>query len=913
MYIMQNSFTGGEFAPSMESRQDFQKYSSGLRTMENFFVKPQGAAVNRPGTYYVASTKDSAKVCRLIPFIFSESIAYILEFGDYYVRFYRNGGQLSVSTADAWASGTDYVVGDYVLENSLIYHCITAHTASVADTPGTGADWADYWEQSAIYEVVTPYAADDVADLKFTQSADVLFLAHSSYKPKTLTRYGDTNWTMADFAFKLGPFAPMNTTTTTITPSGTLTVDGTVTLTASADVFTSDHVGALFRLDQDIEAQTVSASLSSGTGSATSSTMASSDSAYTMTTTITGTWVGANIALQYSSDSSTWTTLYNYTANGTFTFTTATSTYYRLYITGVSSGSCVATATNTVSTITATAAPNNTTNPITGWGPWIMTTHGTWAGKIYVERSEDAGTTWTKVREFSSNSEYNVDYSGTEEDDIVMLRVRMYSYTSGTCNVDLQFEPFTAYGIAKITSVTSGTVAKGTVKQQFGSTASTKYWYQGAWSESRGWPSAVVFYQNRLVFGATTSEPQTLWASQSGDYINFGVSASVVDSDAITTPLVSDKVNAIKSLKALSKIIGLTAGGYWIIGAGDSGSVFTPSSQSASAEGYFGASSLDPVIIGNRILFAGSKGSVVRDMGYDIQSEAYIAVDLTLYAEHLFKDRTVSEWAYAQDPYGIVWCVCDDGTLLGLTYLKEQNICAWHRHETDGTFESVCVIPGTDRDQVWFVVNRTVDGKTVRYVEMMAARTTTPVDSTNDDGEAIIVFDPAEQYFVDGGITYSLTTAAKIFTGLDHLEGKTVSILADGNVHPTKTVSGGSVTLDYAAKVVHIGLPYTCDLETLDVDFQAQDGTIQTRYKKISKVHFRFEYSRGAKAGPTFNTLYEFKERSNEAYGEPIALYTGDREMTFNNGSNTKGRICVRVEDPLPVTLLATVAEVELG
>jgi len=762
VYWMQNSFAGGEFAPSLDARQDLQRYGTGCRCLKNFYVKPQGAAVNRPGTYFIAETKDSGK-CRLIPFVFSDEIAYVLEFGDYYVRFYRDGGQL------------------------------------LAD--------------GSPYEVVTPYAAGDVAELKYTQSADVLYLVHPSYAPRTLSRSGDIDWTLALFGFELGPFAPMNLTETTLTPSAT---NGAIELTASGEVFTAGHVGALFRLDQDIEAQTVSGSL-------------------------------------------------------------------------------------------AAAA---STSAVTGMGTWLVTTHGEWTGKIYVEKSTDDGVTWKKLREFSSNSEYNIDASGTEDDEIVMLRVRMYDYTSGTCYVDLQFEPYTAYGIVELTAVTSATEAAATVKQALGSSDSTVYWYQGAWSKERGWPGAVVFYQNRLVFANTASEPQTLWASQTGDYTNFGVSVTVEDSDAITTPLVSDKVNAIKSLKSLSRIIGLTAGGYWVIGGGDS-AAFTPTTQSASAEGYFGASSLDPVIIGNRILFTGSKGSVVRDMGYDISSEAYIAVDLTLYAEHLFKSRTIKEWGYAQDPDGIVWCVGSDGVLLGLTYLKEQQVAGWHRHETDGAFESVAVVPGSDRDQVWFVVNRSVNGAIKRYVELLAARATAAVEAVNDAGEAVVVYDPAEQYFVDCGLSYS-GEAKTVFSGLTHLEGKTVAILADGNVHPARVVADGAVTLDYPAEVVHIGLGYSADLETLNIDFPAQDGTVQTRYKKILRVTVRLEDSRGGWLGTGFNDLYELKMRSNEAYGVPIALYTGDKEMQFNSGPSVKGRLCVRMSEPLPITVLGIVAEVEL-
>ncbi|MBP2652630.1 MAG: hypothetical protein H6Q73_199 [Firmicutes bacterium] len=921
LYIMQNSFTGGEFAPSMDSRQDVQKYGTGCKTMKNFYVKPQGSAVNRPGTVFVAETKDSGEAY-LIPFSFNESIAYMLEFGDYYVRFYRDSGQLVLSSADAWAASTAYAVNDYVEVNSLIYRCTTAHTSTSDDEPGTGTNWATYWVQSAIYQITSPYPIADVPDLKFTQSADVMYLAHADYAPRTLTRSGDTRWAIALFAFTLGPFAPMNLTDTTITPSGTLTVDGEITLSASDDVFTSNHVGALFRLDQDIEAQCLSGKFtSSGVCSSNKTDTLSSShthSSYTITYTMTvsGTYSGGTVTLYYSTDNSSFSSVLSETANGEFEYSVATTRGYAYAtISDLESGSCSVTLKQSYYGGTSSVSVSSGANGgVTGMGTWMLTTHGTWTGVLYLEKSEDGGESWKKLRQYSCATD-NIADSGTEDDEIVMLRVRMYSWDStdsdDVCRFDLQFEPYTSYGICEITAVTSTTEATATVKQQFGSTDATEYWYQGAWSEERGWPSAVVFYQNRLVFGATESEPQTLWTSNSGDYTNFGVSATVEDDDAITTPLVNDKVNAIKSLKALSKIIGLTAGGYWVIGAGDS-TAFTPSSQNASAEGYFGASSLEPVIIGNRILFTSCKGAIVRDMGYDYSAESYIAVDLTLYAEHLFKNRTIKQWAYAQEPDGIVWCIGSDGTLLGLTYLKEQQVCGWHRHETDGTYESVAVIPGDDRDQVWFIVNRTINGETKRYVEVMAARVTDAATSTNSDGEEVVVYDPADQYFVDCGLSYSSDTAVSTISGLDHLEGKTVSILADGNVHPQKTVTDGAITLDYSASVVHVGLPYTCDLETLNIEFQAQDGTIQTRYKTITKATIRFENSRGAFVGTSFSKLYELKMRSTEAYGVPIALYTGDKEIQFNSAPSVKGRICIRMSDPLPIAVAAIVTEVTL-
>lgn len=763
VYIMQNSFAGGEVSPVIDGRQDLQKYASSLKTMKNFYALPHGAAVNRAGSYYIAKNKYSEKKSRLIPFRFSEDQAYVLEFGDQYIRFFRDGGQITVS--------------------------------------------------GAAYEVITPYLEAEMADIKFTQSADVMYLVHPKHKPMTLSRYGDTNWVLADFSFHDGPFMPVNLTTTTITPSA---VTGSITLTASANVFEATHVGSLFKLSHDVEAKVLSTSLNA---------------------------VGA-------------------------------------------------------------------TTSIRGKGTWQLTTHGTWTGSIYLERSKDSGETWQILRTYSSKNEYNPTESGTEDDEIVLLRIRAFSWSSGSVSIDLEFYPYTINGVVEITAVTSGTSSTATVKTELGATRATDVWNEGSWSTKRGWPAAVIFFQNRLFFGNTSAEPLTLWGSKTGDYINFGVSSPVEDDDAVSLPLVSENVNAIRSMKALSEIIGLTAGGHWKIGPSDSGAL-TPTSAKGVQQGSYGASSLDPIIIGNRILYTRSKGSIVQDIGYDFQSDSYMGTELTVLAEHLFRNKKIIDWAYQQEPNSIVWAVRDDGVLLGFTYLREQEVWSWHRHITAGQFESVCTIPGDGRDEVWAIMKRTVNGVTKRYIELFAARNTAIYTATDDNGEEYTYQKPEDQYFVDCGLTYS-GAPATVFTGLDHLEGKTVAILADGNVHPQKVVSGGMVTLNYEASVVHIGLPYTCDLQTLNVEFQGRDGTIQTRFKKITKATLRVEDTRGAFVGPTFDNLYEIKMRENENWGDPIALFSGDKEISFDCGSNKEGRVCVRMSDPLPITLLAIVSEVTM-
>jgi hypothetical protein len=255
--------------------------------------------------------------------------------------------------------------------------------------------------------------------------------------------------------------------------------------------------------------------------------------------------------------------------------------------------------------------------------------------------------------------------------------------------------------------------------------------------------------------------------------------------------------------------------------------------------------------------------------------------------------------AYQREPQSIVWCVRDDGVLLGLTYLKEQEVWAWHRHDTQGEFESIACITGSTRNELWAVVKRTVNGATVRYVERLS--------------ESIPTSDVEDQTHLDSYLTYSGTAAATI-SGLSHLEGMAVNVLADGSVEKNKTVASGQITLSAPASLVHVGLSYTADLELPDVEMQLQDGTAQGRLKKISNVILRLQDSRGGKIGTTFDgTLDEIPYDNPTLLGVAIPLFTGEKNVIVPGDFDTRGRIVIRQEDPLPLTILAVIREVTFG
>ena len=467
--------------------------------------------------------------------------------------------------------------------------------------------------------------------------------------------------------------------------------------------------------------------------------------------------------------------------------------------------------------------------------------------------------------------------------------------------------------------------------------------------------------------------------SKVGDYLDFGVSRPLVADDAITFPVPGRQVNAVRHLIPMDNLVIFTSGSEWKLSAGQN-DIVAPDTIAVKPQSYRGSSKIPPLVVGNTALFIQDKGRTIRELAFEFASDTYTGQDLTQLASHLFAGYTIKEWAYQQVPFQVVWCVRSDGALLGLTYLKEQQVAGWHRHDTDGEFESVaCISEGTE-DVLYAIVKRTINGSTKRYVERMNTRQ---------------FDDPADWFFVDSGLSYdgrnttsktitlststdwtyqqgaftatasgstfsmsdvgaeihlpvgdqiiriaitgytsativtgtanrdipvSLQSAAttdwsmarRSFTGIDHLEGKVCSVLADANVHPQVTVDSGDIELEYAAAVVHVGLPITADLETLSLAVQSQE-TILDKKKLITSLRMIVEDTRGIMVGPSASHLSEIKQRTTENYDQATNATTGIMESVISSSWSKDGRVFIRQSDPLPATILAVMPDVNIG
>jgi hypothetical protein len=661
--VQLTNFTAGELSPRLDGRNDLSKYASGCKTLQNMIIYPHGSAARRAGTTFVREVKDSTKKTRLVPFEFSTTQTYILEFGDQYIRFYKNNGII--------LSG------------------------------------------ASVYEIATPYLEADITTLKFAQSADVMYICHPNYSVRKLSRTAHTSWTLDEVLFTNGPYLDHNISTTTLTPSAT-------------------------------------------------------------------------------------------TGNG----------------------------------ITITASSTTGINNNTGF------------------QTTDIGR---------------------------LLHIG---------NTD---------GHIEITGRTSSTVVTGDVIKTLSGTSATTDWSLGAWSDTTGYPSTVSFYEQRLVFAGSKSNPQTLWFSKSGDYENFSENyhGTVVDDDAITYTIASNQVNAIRFLSATRSLIVGTVGGEFSVSGGGTDDPVTPTNILIKKQSNHGCANTDAVPVGNVTLFLQRAKRKIRELAYNYDVDGYVAPDMTILAEHI-SESGINNMSYQQEPNQIIWCVREDGKLVGLTYQREQQVVAWHHHVFGGSFgtgnavcESIATIPTDEKEyQTWIIVKRTINGSTKRYVEYMNSLDFDETDNTTFN-------------FLDSSLSYS-GAATTTITGLSHLEGQTVAVLADGAAHANRVVSSGSITLSRASTKVKVGLPYTSILQTMRIDAGAADGTSQAKTKRIYDVAIRLYESIGVEVGPNLNNMEEIPFRSSSnPMDQAIPVFTGDKSIEFRGNYETDGYIFVRQRQPLPLTILS--------
>lgn len=752
----------------------------------------------------------------------------------------------------------------YVLEVGDHYFRVFMDGAQVVSSSGSSAGQP--------VDVTTPWTAADIDLLKYTQSADVMTVCHPNYPPMEIQRYAHDDWRTAEVETKNGPFNNIN-----VDESITVYASergGDVTLTASSAIFKAWHVGQLFYAEQK--------NIDSTPRWETDKPVAVGD------------------YCRYSFN------------------------FYRCINAGPKGH-------------TGTVAPSHTDGAQwDGWG-----------------NADQNGVCWQYI------------HSGSG-----ILRINSVAADGLTANA---------------TTITESDGVQELPLAMVGAENATYKWAHYAWNGEAGYPGTVVYFQQRLMFAGSRSQPQTVWTSRSGDYKDFGTSNPTVDDDAITYTYAGRQLNQIRHLIDVGSLVALTSGGEYKVNGNQQGTL-TPSAFQFSSQGQNGASHVQPIAISNVALFIQQKGGAVRDLAYSFDVDGFQGSDLTILANHFFTGYQITDWAFSITPMSIVWCTRNDGALLGLTYLRDQQVAAWHLHPGAGRYESVCSIAEGNEDALYCVVERTINGQQRRYIERMQSRlydvmgdaffvdcgltydgrnrdVSKTMTLTGGSGEwpyyeEMTLTVAGASYFTAGDVGSEIhmpyveedvskvlklrinavangnqaavtsnrnvppqfrgvpvsnwSMARSTFFGLDHLEGQTVSILSDANVEPQKVVNAGTITLEKAGAVVHAGLPIAAVIETLDVNLNGNE-TLLDKKKLFTAASLLVNESRGVFAGTPGGEMYEYAQRYDEFYDDPVEPKTGTIELQLDANWSKNGRLIVEQNDPLPMTILAVIPRVTVG
>ena len=732
-------------------------------------------------------------------------------------------------------------------------------------------------------EFTTPYDHLELSGLKFAQSADIMYVVHPNHPPQQITRTDHDAWTIAAVTFRRGPLLDPGFDGTTLTASART---GSVTITASANTFASTDVGRIVKLHDGYASIT----------------------AFTNATTVTATVLDNEDFRTELMPSYTNTTISFHEGDPS-----ATGLAHNDFI-QCGDGEFIEEGFKVGMRVTVSGSANNPISAISVSGSKIAVTTTNHHNLINGDIITLTGITGLTVTSPASAPSINgtlwqVDVTSATQFELQDPETGLDASATGSAGIGSAFlVNGNNVSNALIVQLTDDTMTLSTSSDLHSQNAGPSItivgdldaddeFQLGAFSETTGYPACVSFFEQRLVFANTLNNPQTLFFSVAGDYTNF--TQGIDDDDALTYTIGSNQVNVIRYLTASRVLLVGTSGGEFAVRAGSLDAPISPTNTQIKRQANYGSADIQPVTTGNVALFVQRSKRKIRELVYDFNTDSYVAPDMTLLAEHI-TEGLIKEISFQQEPDNIVWCVLEDGKFVGMTYRREEEVIAWHEHLIGGAFgstaygvvESVATIPGPiSDDEVYIAVKRTIDGSTVRYVERLK-----PIEFGTDVEDA---------FYVDSGLTYT-GTAASVISGLDHLEGQTIKVLANGSVHPDVTVSSGSVTLNRTTTKAHFGLAYTSTLQTMRSEAGGTEGTSQGKTKRIRDVTLRVYRSVGAKIGPneTDLELIPFRD-SSMLMNQPVPLYSGDKDIEFPMGYETDGFVVVKQDQPLPLTILA--------
>jgi len=486
--------------------------------------------------------------------------------------------------------------------------------------------------------------------------------------------------------------------------------------------------------------------------------------------------------------------------------------------------------------------------------------------------------------------------------------VRVYAKGSSSTFFDSDFlHP--GFCIVRITSYTSATeVGVELIRYQMPSSIvryGTVFWEEGAWSDYRGYPGAMTLFEQRMWLAGSDSDPSVVWSSKSGGaYENFEDGTD--DNDAIVYRLADGSGDRIRWLSGARILTAGTSRGEYAIAASSQQEALTPSNVRAVVQATYGTSSAQPIRVNQAVLYPQRNGAAtnparkLREFAYSLANDAYDSNDLTVFSEHI-TGSGFEQIAFAPQPDNIIWLRRSDGYLAGCTFEKVQEVLAWHRHVIGGTgalVKSIAVLPGTNSDEIWLSVQRTINGVTQKYIEVI------------DDGSGDLTA-KEDSVFLDSAVIYSGTSTTTL-SGLFHLAGETVRVLGNGSDFGSLVVtSGGRLTLPYACTKAVVGFPIATVIEPMDIEAGARAGTAQSRQKRISEINIRLLNSLGGTFGSTASDQLPLLYRTpSDAMDASPPLYSGLVRCEMPSGWANEAILRIEHSDPFPFAVTAIVAEV---
>lgn len=937
---IQTSFNSGEWAPNLNARVDIAKYHSGAALLRNFFVDYRGGATTSPGTRYITRTRYN-QTTRLIPFQASFTVSYMLEFGSGYIRFINNGapvleaakvitGITQTNPAVVTSAGHGFANGEWVYlanvqgmvqvnGNYYIVAGAAANTFQLTDLNGNAVNSTAYTAYTAggtasrVYTIVSPYNANEVGQIKYAQDVNVLILCHPNYPPYQLTLISAANWTIGPIVFGSTIAAPAGQAVASTLGAGAANYAYVITAVDANNQESAPSAYAVLAATLDLR---------------------------TTAGTNTITWTAVTGALSYN-----------------------------VYKAEIRLGALVPVGAQFgfVGNCTGLTFIDSNIGPDFGSGPPVVLNPFSGSGIATITLT-NPGSGYTSIPTVSIAAPPPGGVTATAYAYLQVQSVALVSggvgYSGGQSitlpnGVILNVNSTIGTAVTSVSIINAGLVASGSVPANpvgqiatsgtgFGATFNLTWeinsinlsasgaGYVGApavtisggggaaatavlGAPAAGNPTVPSFFQQRLVLAGPVGNPQQFNMSQPGAIYNFNVTNPIEPDNAFQGTLVSGQLNTIQALVSQPQgLIALSDRQAWLINGGSPGSGVSAIDTVANAQIFNGAAGLPPIVAVDDILYVQSKNSIVRDLVFNFGKQVYTGMDISVMSSHLFYGFQLIEWAWAEEPFKIVWAVRNDGTMLNLTFLKEQELIAWTHRDTNGAFKSVASIT-----------------ETVAVGAVDAIYTT--VLRTNPTGNSLQTIERVtEQYYptgvtgawqVDSGIQYN-GVAALSFTGGQHLAGFSCTGLATDNlgnvtVIPAFTMGlAGNFNLAVPAAPatgytrVTVGLPYTPQLTTLGID--TGEPTIQAKMKKIPAVTVRVANALGLSIGTNFDNLVDMDDLiignvgkdTNELVSD---LVTGDALQAIDPDWTVPGQYCIQQSLPYPATILGLIPQIAIG